>query len=109
MRVRTIITPPPTGRPPPARLVPAPRGTKEMPISLQSFTTAATSAVDLRKDGHARAMLFDDERVALVNGEVGLRIEHVVGADNSAKTVGDSSGVDRGHVVTDDSTGTTEY
>ena len=85
IRVSTIITPPPTGRPPPARLVPAPRGTNGTPSSLQNFTTAATSAVDLRKHRHARAMFFDHERVALVNGQIGMRIQNVIRTDKPAQ------------------------
>jgi hypothetical protein len=37
IRVRTIITPPPTGRQPPARLVPAPRGTNGTVASLHGL------------------------------------------------------------------------
>jgi len=42
MRVSAIITPPPTGSVPPARLVPAPRGTNGTSSSLHSFTIADT-------------------------------------------------------------------
>jgi hypothetical protein len=39
------MTPPPTGRQPPARLVPAPRGRNGTPWRLQRRTTAATCSV----------------------------------------------------------------
>ncbi len=42
MRVRAMTTPPPTGRQPPARLVPAPRGRKGTLCWLQSLTISAT-------------------------------------------------------------------
>ena len=44
-----IMTPPPTGRQPPARLVPAPRGTKGTCSALQSLTMATTCSVELGK------------------------------------------------------------
>src|ERR1044071_3909232 len=58
---RQIMTPPPTGRVPPARLVPAPRGTNGTSSSLHSLTTAATCSAEfgktttdggLRRGGH---------------------------------------------------------
>src|SRR4051812_43787742 len=45
IRVSTIITPPPIGKQPPARLVPAPRGKNGTPRALQILTTSTTSAV----------------------------------------------------------------
>ena len=45
MRDREISTPPPTGRHPPARLVPAPRGRKGTSSSLQTRTTCTTCSV----------------------------------------------------------------
>ena len=47
MRVKASITPPPTGKQPPARLVPAPRGKKGTSISLQSWTTRTTCSVEV--------------------------------------------------------------
>src|SRR5262249_51105131 len=49
MRASEITTPPPTGTQPPARLVPAPRGTKGTPSSLHALTTAATCSVVVGK------------------------------------------------------------
>ena len=49
MRASERTTPPPTGRQPPARLVPAPRGTKGTPSSAQALTMAATWAVVVGK------------------------------------------------------------
>src|SRR5580698_7538508 len=49
MRVKVIITPPPTGKHPPARLVPAPRGTNGTFRSRHTLTMATTSSVELGK------------------------------------------------------------
>src|SRR5579871_6921093 len=49
IRESVIITPPPTGRQPPARLVPAPRGTKGTFISLQACTIRTTCSVVVGK------------------------------------------------------------
>src|SRR5205823_14708663 len=48
-RVRAIMTPPPTGRQPPARLVPAPRGRNGTPASLHAVTIATTCSVVVGK------------------------------------------------------------
>ena len=49
IRVRQIMTPPPTVSVPPARLVPAPRGTNGTSCRLQSFTTSTTCSVEVGK------------------------------------------------------------
>ena len=46
MRVRLTITGAPSGRQPPLRPVPVPRGTNGTPSALRSFRTAATSSVE---------------------------------------------------------------
>ena len=43
------MTPPPTGRQPPAKLVPAPRGTKGTFNARHAFTTATISSVEFGK------------------------------------------------------------
>jgi hypothetical protein len=49
IRAREIITPPPTGRQPPDRLVPAPRGTKGTSQALQTLTISTTCSVVVGK------------------------------------------------------------
>ena len=49
IRVRQIITPPPTASVPPARLVPAPLGTNGTSNSLQALTTSTTCLVVIGK------------------------------------------------------------
>ena len=49
MRVNVIITPPPTGSVPPAKLVPAPRGMNGTLNSLHNRTTATTCSVEVGK------------------------------------------------------------
>ena len=46
MRVRLTITGAPSGRHPPLRPVPVPRGTNGTPAPFSSFRTAATSSVE---------------------------------------------------------------
>ena len=49
IRVSAIMTPPPTGRQPPARLVPAPRGRNGTSAALHAWTTATTCSVVVGK------------------------------------------------------------
>ena len=42
------------------------------------------------KHRHARAVLLDDESVALVDGQIGMRIQHAVRAQQAAQLVGNA-------------------
>ena len=54
-----------------------------------------------RKHGHDRAVLFDHKRIALVNGQIRMGIQHALRAEKAAKWIGE---IDGGVTVTDDST-----
>jgi len=41
-----------------------------------------------RKDGDVRAMLFDNEGVTLVDGQIRMRIKHMICADNPPQSAG---------------------
>jgi len=87
IRVSTIITPPPMGKQPPDRLVPAPRGRNGTPAALQIFTISATSSVLRGKDNHIGAVLLDREAVALVNDKVRLGCKNTLRSDGSPQSV----------------------
>ena len=52
----------------------------------------------LWKHGHAGAVLFDDERVALVNGQIGMRIQYAIGTQQAAKVNGKIGGGSDCHI-----------
>ena len=82
IRVRAIITPPPTGTQPPARLVPAPRGrngTLELVARLDDRDDLLGGG---REDDDVGLVLLDGVAVALVDGQVRGGGEDVVGADD---------------------------
>ena len=87
MRASAIITPPPTGTQPPARLVPAPRARNGTFNSLQTLTMRTICSVEVGKDDDVGLVLLDGEAIALVDLEVRTAREHAVGADDGAKAV----------------------
>ena len=93
----TIITPPPTGNPPPARLVPAPRGTNGVAALVAQLHDGRNFRRRLRKHGHVRAVLLDDKRVALVHGQIRLRIQHPIRTEQLPQLIGKIGGLDRIH------------
>ena len=87
----TMITPPPTGALPPARLVPAPRGMNGTPCGHAELDDARRlPAADPRKDGDLRRVFFEHEGVALVDQQLGMGVEHAVRADDRAQLVDES-------------------
>ncbi len=87
MRVRAIMTPPPTGRQPPARLVPAPRGRNGTSSSLQALTMRTTCSVDVGKDDNVGLVFLDGEAVAFVDEQVAGGNQQAVGADDGTEVV----------------------
>ena len=81
MRARAIMTPPPTGRQPPARLVPAPRGRKGTFSSLQTWTIWTTCSVVVGKDDDVGLVLLDGEAVALVDEQFARRGQDRIASD----------------------------
>ena len=84
---QAIMTPPPTGRQPPARLVPAPRGTNGTSSSLQSLTICDDLLGRGREDDDVGLVLLDGVAVALVDEQFAGRGEDAVGADDGTQTV----------------------
>ena len=82
------MTPPPTGRQPPARLVPAPRGTNGTSSSLHALTIADDLLGRFRKDDDIRLVLLDGEAVAFVDEQIAGRRKHIGGDDDAAHALG---------------------
>ena len=72
--------------------MPAPRGHERHAVLIAELDDGSDFGGRLRKHGDARAVLFDDERVALVDGQVGMGVEHAVWAEQSAEWFGQIGG-----------------
>ena len=81
------MTPPPTGRQPPARLVPAPRARKGTSSSLQTLTMLDDLLGGGREDDDVGLVLLDGEAVALVDEQLSRGGDHSGGADDGSQLI----------------------
>ena len=92
----TIITPPPTGNRRRQAGARPTRDKRRRPFVTQ-FHNGRNFRRRLRKHSHVRAVLFNDKRVALIDGQIGLCLQHPIWSEQLPQLIGEIGGLDRIH------------
>ena len=92
MRVSITTTPPPSGKQPPARLVPAPRAITGDAVPSTEPDDAGHLAGRLWENNQVGLVLLDGEAVALIDHQFGRIREHV-GCAQEARSSSPSSSI----------------